>query len=648
MWRRSFLLLIGLLVFGLYQAQAQSPYLLLAEARDQYAQGHLDTALIICNRLLSLSLEDPVLEEALFLKGYILADKGEGDKAWKILEEAIGKFPDSHHLPQAYFYLARIAEERGDWSAALGYLRLIRKHYPQSPTAPKAALLEVRLLLQKKRYQVAEDLLKWIIRRAEDLPKIKAQAAVKLLALYHQLGREGEVARLLQQIPGLDELYSYAPDILYWQGYLAYKNGQNKEAQVLWLKYVNLAPKSPRIRDVFYLLAEMAREDKDIIKARQFYAYIAATWPASKEAIFSKFRLFELKKNFYAYFGGPTPQEIGTILPVLSMICQRWSDDPIVYDVWPIRIELTLKQKGPEPALKLSWEFLSHYHQSPRMEETIFWIRRSLEAYDRLLYSKKNYLGLVNYHWIHLSHINKLGSPEHWYFLGEAYRGLDLFEQARRAYAQAWELKPGPTLAPDIMAAWAEALMISGELEASRLLIEELLKANPRYQGSPAILSLRGRLALRTKDYARAREFLSLAIERSAEAEEKLRLWPLWVEAIIGTADFRAAKELLASPPKGLPSEQLLFLLKEAGQRGLAAEEVAFALEIYEMALERYPEDPELLWYQALSFERLGQEAAAEEIWQRLSQTESQPYQRLAQAMLKARDLVDRARGEIF
>ena len=645
---KSLSLAVFCLLFLASGARAQSPYLLLAEVKEQYNQGHLDTALVICDRLLGMPIDEPLLEEAPFLKAYILADKGETEEAKKVLKEAVGKFPDSHHLPRAYFYLARIFKAEGDWSSALGYLRLIRKHYPESEVTPEAALLEADLLLEKRRYRMAEELLNWLIQRARERPAVVAQAAVKLLDLYHQLGREAEIGRLLGRLGPLDRLYSYAPDILYWQGYVAYREGRVAEAQRLWLRYVNLAPDSPRIRRVFYLLAEMARESRDVIKARQFYAYVASTWPASKEAVLAKFRLFQLKKNFYAFFGGPTPQDIGVILPVLSMICEKWPDDPVVHEVWPLRIELVLKQKGPRVALELSWEFLSRYPESPGLKEALFWINRSLVAYDRLFLSQKNYLGLLNYHWEHLDLISKVRSPEHWYLVGEAYKGLDLYPQARRAYARAWELKPDPALTPDVMASWAEVLTFSGELEAAAALIEDLLDKNPRYRSSPAILALRGRLALRERRFGLARELLLEAMSKSADLESKLRLWPLLVEATIGAADFKALERLFSQVPKDFPQKRLLLLLKAAGQQALSSGEVPFALDIYEKALKLQPDDPELLWYQALCFERLGQEAAAEEVWQKLSSLETQPYKELAQAMLKARELVDRARWEVL
>ena len=188
--------------------------------------------------------------------------------------QAAGAEDRKRGLAQAYLLLAQIAEQRGNYSQAEGWLarissaedmvsaqsrraailarqgkldegrRLIRSLPERNPTDARLKLsAEVQLLRDNKQYQAAFDLLAEAIRREpQDVYLLYDQAT-----LAEKLDNAAEMERLLRQVMALKPDYHHAYNAL---GYFFADRGiRLDEARQLVRKALDFAPGDPFIAD---------------------------------------------------------------------------------------------------------------------------------------------------------------------------------------------------------------------------------------------------------------------------------------------------------------------------------------------------------------------------------------------------------------
>ncbi|HKK02007.1 MAG TPA: tetratricopeptide repeat protein, partial [Desulfuromonadales bacterium] len=87
--------------------------------------------------------QDQTEATAILQKGIDLYHAGNANEALTLLRGFVVRFYDSPHLPEAYYYLARIFLDQGSYDTALLYINQI----PETQKTPKAKLAEGTALI---------------------------------------------------------------------------------------------------------------------------------------------------------------------------------------------------------------------------------------------------------------------------------------------------------------------------------------------------------------------------------------------------------------------------------------------------------------------------------------------------------------------
>ncbi|NWD65348.1 tetratricopeptide repeat protein [Pseudomonas sp. IPO3774] len=164
-----------------------------------------------------------------------LSANKQGDRAWKILQQALLQYPDDLNL---LYTRAMQAEKRNDLAQMEKDLRLIIKRDPDNAMALNA--LGYTLSDRTTRYAEAKDL----IEKAHQLNPEDPAVLDSLGWVNYRLGNLDEAERLLRQ--ALERF----PDqeVAAHLGEVLWANGKQREARQIWEKFLKEQPESPILR----------------------------------------------------------------------------------------------------------------------------------------------------------------------------------------------------------------------------------------------------------------------------------------------------------------------------------------------------------------------------------------------------------------
>lgn len=164
-----------------------------------------------------------------------LSANKQGDRAWKILQQALLQYPDDLNL---LYTRAMQAEKRNDLAQMEKDLRLIIKRDPDNAMALNA--LGYTLSDRTTRYAEAKEL----IEKAHQLNPEDPAVLDSLGWVNYRLGNLDEAERLLRQ--ALERF----PDqeVAAHLGEVLWANGKQREARQIWEKFLKEQPESPILR----------------------------------------------------------------------------------------------------------------------------------------------------------------------------------------------------------------------------------------------------------------------------------------------------------------------------------------------------------------------------------------------------------------
>ncbi|WP_460131621.1 tetratricopeptide repeat protein [Pseudomonas sp. S1_E04] len=164
-----------------------------------------------------------------------LSANNQGERAWKVLQQALLQFPDDLNL---LYTRAMQAEKRNDLAQMEKDLRLIIKRDPDNAMALNA--LGYTLSDRTTRYDEA----KVLIEQAHKLNPEDPAVLDSLGWVNYRLGNLDEAERLLRQ--ALERF----PDqeVAAHLGEVLWANGKQREARQIWAKFLKEQPESPILR----------------------------------------------------------------------------------------------------------------------------------------------------------------------------------------------------------------------------------------------------------------------------------------------------------------------------------------------------------------------------------------------------------------
>ncbi|NPA94650.1 MAG: tetratricopeptide repeat protein [Thermodesulfobacteria bacterium] len=244
-------------------------------------------------------------------------------------------------------------------------------------------------------------------------------------------------------------------------------------------KYLREDPDSPYARDIL-LMADQARQgllttEYDIPELQRIVAFARP------------FLQTEKKSQIYDY--------------IRSVAEAKW-----------VELEKRLIDASrPLEALKEYWDFKRFFKEETVQTVTAFRLaKKALIMADKTFLKKGQQVQLVNFHLKNQGNIEKLSEPYHYYYLAQAYGGLDLAEASLRAYQAAWNLEPAIPLRCRLLMDWIDEMIEANKQIATQDAITLLNLNCPEQSISAKALLYKSILATWQRDYRAA---LSMALD---------------------------------------------------------------------------------------------------------------------------------------
>lgn len=233
-----------------------------------------------------------------------LAEDGRLDykPAIEALRDYLYRHPDSPRIASAYYALGKAYAAVGYNPEALAYLKIAALDYPQSPVAPEALAATARLLDRLGRGSESRELLEKSIRQYPDTyaaDEARLVLGAQVLAQGNIPEAEQYFKRVLDRTPNVRKSM---PSILFFQGCLAEARGDDEEARRHWTHYLNVIRAPENRAEALFRIAESYRKGHECLKARKYYMILKQELSSQPEALFSRFRLAQLKDRERQHF----------------------------------------------------------------------------------------------------------------------------------------------------------------------------------------------------------------------------------------------------------------------------------------------------------------------------------------------------------
>ena len=214
---------------GRYPLLDQVLYKLAVARRDL---GEHDAARDAIARLSTLYPRSPLLADAAFLLAVIDAEAGNVDRGAARLTELIEQGPDHPYHDQALLRRGRLYERHGRPGLAIeDYQAFLAEAGLDGEQGPAVALRLADLALAQNRPRLAADVTAAVLDRRDRLDAEAAQEAMFRRALsLIRLDRPDAATAQLDQLEQAFPVSRYAPQVRYYRGLLAARQGQPQQA----------------------------------------------------------------------------------------------------------------------------------------------------------------------------------------------------------------------------------------------------------------------------------------------------------------------------------------------------------------------------------------------------------------------------------
>ncbi len=310
----------------------------------------------------------------------------ERDRFWKDLEDSpaliersawplikglkffIQYYPNSSHVPEAYYLLGEAYSSIGFYPEATGHWRTVVRYYPRSRWAGPALTALVKQLERSGSRTKILRFYREILRQFPDSPAA-LMATVLLAEDALKQGRLDLVKPTVKKLAKIPAIDLKVPEFLRLKAMLSEKTGNYEQARRYLLHYLNLVKSRKMRASALFSIAESYRKQGQLLKARKYYALIRRDFLSEPEALFARFRLAQMEEQERARLSAYVstalkPENLSAAARLYARILKELPSHPLTQEVQLEFIQLRIKQGLYLEAVKLGYDFLKRMPDS--------------------------------------------------------------------------------------------------------------------------------------------------------------------------------------------------------------------------------------------------------------------------------------------
>jgi TolA-binding protein len=466
-------------------------------------------------------------------------------------QDAISRFPDSVFVPDALVCIGNCYFKVKNYYEALAYYDLVRKNYKAYAAAPEALFEQGRVLALTKKPQEAIRNFQQVERLYPETP-FAGMAKIERAKALFDMNSFKRSLRVLDEIMNAEPNKVYEnPDILLYSGYNHYELGRLGKARDLLCQVLNYFPDIESNHLILTRIADTYREQGIGNKALALYNMVIRKYPDSEGGLISMLRVSDdiqkVELETLAF-----PGVIEEIAPynrsareTYEGIVKAHGDNPLS-QLAGLRLALQQeKEKDYEGSINTLRGILAKYPETPLKEQIKSALRAPVEAIFKREQQAANYAKIIGYYEEMKDDLVVEDTPNLLLILGDAYRGLHLYDLAISALEKAKKSYTDHDQPATLLWGLGESFYKVQRLEEAQRSLEVFVIRYPEDKRAYQAYFLIGDIMLRQKEYEQAMTAFDLAMQKGPDGPYKIDILLAMAKASNCHRDYDKASRLL-------------------------------------------------------------------------------------------------------
>ena len=514
---------------------------LFIQARDHYQMGRFDNAIRILVTIIKEYPGSRHLERAYFLRAKSFHKMFEKDifdhltEVIKHYQDAMSRFPESVFVPDATVSIGNCHAKAKNYYEALAYYNLAYANYKTFLAAPEALYRRGQVFAVTGKTQEAIESFHEVERNYPETQFARFSKVKRAKALYDTNSFKRSLGLLEEILDTEPDIVYESPDILLYFGYNYYELGKFGKARSVLSRTLNLYPDMESNHLVLARIADTYREQGEESKASELYNLVLREFPGSEGSLVSMFRIATNmeKVGYAALFPRIGIEEVlsyeRSAVDIYKEVMEGYRDNPLSHLA---ELKLARKKnelKDYEGSFKTLKNILAKTSDPSLKEQIKVALRAPLEGIFEREYKAGNSGKIANYYLQIKGELEPEDIPKKLLLiLGDAYRGLSLYEKAAATFESAkqfYNIYPAT-----LLYGLGESFYKMQRFEDARSALSDFVLKYPDDRRASQAYYLVGNVMLMEKEHEKALETFQLAMQKGPDEPDQFKI-------LVGMAD---------------------------------------------------------------------------------------------------------------
>ena len=628
---------------------------LFLEAAGHFQMDRWEDAIRILRKIIKAHPKSPHLERAYFLLAKCYDHMFKKNISEHFAEvnryylDAISRFPDSVFVPDAMVSIGNCYFNIKNYYEALAYYGLVCENFKTYAAAPEAMFERGEILALTKKPQEAIKSFQQVERLYPETP-FAGTAKIGRAKAHFDMNNFKRSLRVLDEIMVTEANRIYQDsDILLYFGYNYYELGRLEEARDVLCKVLNCYPDIESNHLILTRIADTYREEGTQSKALKIYNMVLRKYPDSEGGLISMLRLsaniekVELEKLLFPGVIEEIASYNKPARDTYKEIMKAHGDNPLC-QLAGLRLSFQQqKDKDYEGSINILRDILTKYPDTPLKEQIKSALRAPVEVIFEREQQAGNYGKIVGYYEEMKADLGTEGMPNLLLILGDAYRGLHLYDRAISAFEEAKKSYTDQGQPATLLFGLGESFCEVKRFEEAQRALKAFLERYPEDKRAYQAYFLIGDIMLRQKKYEKAIAALNLAMQKYPDELFKINILLAMGEASNCRRDYDRASKLLnraialMNQNKTDPAAGTYEAYQDLGETYLKLGDNEQAVSAFENALKVSPksrDDHSLQFRLAECYQRLREKDKTEGILNQIIASGDPFWSRMAEAKI--------------
>ena len=440
-------------------------------------------------------------------------------------------------------------------------------------------------------------------------------------AILNYFGKNYKVpSKVLKKIQGI---------IVKARGLYLLRKGKVFEAERDIFLYLNVYGNLFEAPDLLFKLAEAYFKKKQVKKAKLLYQLIITKWDGTKQALLSKFRLYEIAYQQIVIKQLVPKETIQNLLSYIAEIKYRYPKSKIAQEAHLLEIQIYKQYKKFEKLRKSTKEFIKNYPNYPKLNQIFKDYCYSVTSILNGYYEKGNLPLIFKLTQTDSEFLKKTHCGYPFYLIGNILFSYNFFIHSAYEYIKAFNIGVPPRLRPDLLTKLTFLAFETGNQTlfndlfeyTSKTFSNKTLFSSPFYTFCFAINELK-------KGVNSAEPYLKSIINSKIDTFYKWQILHLFRDKALSQKLYLSALNYTLHPIFNSTDSDFVLLLTSSFSNSSAFEKIS------EVALKKFPNSTDIKWIYVYYLEKHGRFKQALSLWKNLTNG-TQPQNELAKAYEK-------------